>query len=53
MIENKELTIYYDMQCPYIYQNIETIKQYCEANDVPVTFSGGYAAKGKGIALCF
>lgn len=38
MIENKELTIYYDMQCPYIYQNIETIKQYCEANDVPVTF---------------
>ena len=34
-IENKELTIYYDMQCPYIYQSIETIKQYCEANDVP------------------
>ena len=36
-IENKELTIYYDLQCPYIYQNIEMIKQYCEANDVPVT----------------
>ena len=34
-IESKELTIYYDMQCPYVYQNIEMIKQYCEMNDVP------------------
>lgn len=37
-IERKELTIYYDMQCPYVSQNIEVIKQYCEANDVPVSF---------------
>lgn len=37
-IESKELTIYYDMQCPYIYQNIEMIKQYCEKNNVPVSF---------------
>lgn len=36
-IESKELTIYYDMQCPYIYQNIEKIKQYSEQNDVPVS----------------
>lgn len=36
-IESKELTIYYDMQCPYIYKNIEMIKQYCEMNDVPVS----------------
>jgi len=36
-IENKELTIYYDMQCPYIYNNIEIIKQYCEMNNVPVS----------------
>ena len=36
-IENKELTIYYDMQCPYVYQNIEMIKQYCEMNDIPVS----------------
>ena len=36
-IENQELTIYYDMQCPYIYQKIQEIKQYCETNDVPVT----------------
>lgn len=37
-IESDELTIYYDMQCPYIYQSIETVKQYCETNDVPVSF---------------
>lgn len=36
-IESKELTIYYDMQCPYIWQNIEMIKQYCEQNDVPLS----------------
>ncbi len=36
-IESKELTIYYDMQCPYVYQNIEMIKQYCEMNDVSVS----------------
>ncbi|WP_315108064.1 GNAT family N-acetyltransferase [Clostridium intestinale] len=36
-IESKELTIYYDMQCPYVYQSIEMIKQYCEVNEVPVS----------------
>lgn len=37
-IENKELTIYYDMQCPYVYQRIEMVKQFCETNRVPVSF---------------
>ena len=37
-IENKELTIYYDMQCPYVYQSIEMTKEYCETNNVPVLF---------------
>lgn len=36
-IQNKELTVYYDMQCPYICHSIEMIKQYCETNDVPVS----------------
>lgn len=36
-IENKELTIYYTAQCPYILQNTERIKQYCELNDIPVS----------------
>ena len=37
-IEGKELTIYYDMQCPYIFQTVETIKQYCETNDISASF---------------
>lgn len=37
-IERGELTIYYDMQCPYVYQNIEMVKQYCEENHVPASF---------------
>ena len=36
-IEDKNLTIYYDMQCPYIYQNIEKIKQHCETNNISVS----------------
>lgn len=35
-IESQMLTIFYDMQCPFIYQYVETIAQYCEMNDVPV-----------------
>lgn len=37
-IESKELTIYHSFQCPYIFQNIERIKQYCVENSVPVSF---------------
>lgn len=37
-IESPELTIYYDMQCPFIYQNIEKLQQYCEEHAIPVTF---------------
>jgi ribosomal protein S18 acetylase RimI-like enzyme len=37
-IENKELTIYYNMQCPYVSQRIDMIKQYCEMNEVSVSF---------------
>jgi len=36
-IESKELTIYYDNQCPYIYQSLEMINQYCEMHDIPVS----------------
>ncbi|MGN0628002.1 MAG: GNAT family N-acetyltransferase, partial [Oscillospiraceae bacterium] len=34
-IESKELTVYYDMQCPYIVQTVGMIRQYCEENSVP------------------
>lgn len=36
-IDNKELTVYYDMQCPFIFQNIEMIKEYCEMHGTPVS----------------
>lgn len=36
-IESKELTIYYDMQCPFVYERIELIKQYCEINGINVS----------------
>ena len=35
-IAEQELTIYYDMQCPYICQKVEEIRQYCAENQVPV-----------------
>ncbi len=38
-IENKDLTIFYDTQCPYIYQNIEKIKQYCKENNIPISLN--------------
>lgn len=25
------------MQCPYIFQKIAVIKQYCETNDIPLS----------------
>jgi len=36
-LEMEELMIYYDMQCPYIYQNLETVKKYCDMNEIPVS----------------
>lgn len=36
-IEREELTIYYDLQCPYVNQNVDIVKEYCESNEIPVT----------------
>lgn len=35
-IEDKALTIYYGLQCPYIPDCIEQIKHYCEQNRIPL-----------------
>ena len=35
---NQELTVFYDMQCPYVLKNVDIIRQYCEMHDIPVTF---------------
>lgn len=37
IIDNQELTVFYDMQCPFIYDRIELIKQYCDLNHIPVS----------------
>ena len=37
-IDSDELTIYYSMQCPYVFQCIEALKRYCEENAVPASF---------------
>ncbi|MBW7983804.1 N-acetyltransferase [Enterobacillus tribolii] len=36
-IGSKELTVYYDMQCPYVIQSIDIIKKYCEENNIPAS----------------
>lgn len=37
-IESKELTVYYDFQCPFVYQSVERLQEYCAENAVPVSF---------------
>ena len=37
VIEDQQLTIYYDLQCPYILQSVETVQKYCLENDVPLS----------------
>lgn len=53
-IESQELTIYYDVQCPYIYQNIGQIRRYCEEHGVPATFHQvDTLEKAKGLPCVF
>lgn len=37
-IESRELTVYYDMQCPYMHQRIEAVQQYCAERSIPASF---------------
>ena len=36
-MEEQELTIWYDDQCPYILQRVELIGQYCGEKGIPVS----------------
>lgn len=36
-IDAEELTVYYDVQCPYVPQSIETVRNYCAQNGIPVS----------------
>lgn len=35
--EQPGLAIYYDLQCPYILQSIDTVRRYCAQQSVPLT----------------
>ena len=37
-IDNKNLTIYYDDQCPYIFDRVEKLRRYCEENGIAAEF---------------
>ena len=37
VIEEQELAVFYDDQCPYIWQSLEQVKKFCRENDVPVS----------------
>ena len=53
-IDSQELTIYYDKQCPYIYQSIEKIKQYGEMNGIPLRLiEVNTLQKAKGLPCVF
>ncbi|MDD3165039.1 MAG: GNAT family N-acetyltransferase [Oscillospiraceae bacterium] len=36
-IERKELTIYYTWQCPYVGHCLQTVRNYCEEREMPLT----------------
>ena len=36
-IAARELTVYYDMQCPYVHESLAMLETYCKANGVPVS----------------
>lgn len=38
IIDAQELVIYYDMQCPFIYEKIDKIKEYCEQENIAANF---------------
>lgn len=37
-IDSEDLTVYYDFQCPFILQRVETLRSYCEEKGIPSSF---------------
>ena len=37
-IDSRELTVYYDHQCPYALQRVEKLEAYCRAHGIPARF---------------
>ena len=38
-IESRELTIFYDFQCPFIWDRVESLKEYCREAGIPAGFA--------------
>ena len=38
-IDSSEFTIFYDMQCPFIFQKVERVKHYCDLNNIPLSLN--------------
>lgn len=37
-IGRDNLTVYYDFQCPFVWQRMETLRDYCEEKEIPADF---------------
>lgn len=37
-VDAKGLTVYYDIQCPYIPQRVEKLREHCTSNGIPAEF---------------
>lgn len=37
-IDDRELTVFYDLQCPYIPQRVEMLRAYCEEKNISASF---------------
>ena len=37
-IDSDALTVYYDMQCPYVYQTVEALQAYCQEHAAAAAF---------------
>lgn len=35
-IETQALTVYYDLQCPYVLQSVENLRQFCQLKGIPL-----------------
>lgn len=37
-IDSRDLTVFYDLQCPFILQRVETLQDYCKKQGIPAHF---------------
>ena len=37
-IENKEFTIFYSPECPYVIHEVEELTEYCKRNKIKINF---------------